>query len=225
VDRFDGHKQRNRLMKQLMAAVNLDHIADMKKARKLYDAADQHREECDFEATCALADFMKVERPGCVPPSLECDRTVDPANVGTQDRHDALNIWEQASEHYLAAKQVLSNRLWRHEEPKEAAAEDREKAKRDAETKKRLIAEAKSPDKTKAKALKDAKRDAMDGDMDEAKEEARENKERWGDLKDQWIADWEADNWDDEQVAEVEKGFLDEWEFEHGQAFPASKYG
>jgi hypothetical protein len=168
---------------------------------------------------------MKVERPGCVPPSLECDRTVDPANVGTQDRHDALNIWEQASEHYLAAKQVLSNRLWRHEEPKEAAAEDREKAKRDAETKKRLIAEAKSPDKTKAKALKDAKRDAMDGDMDEAKEEARENKERWGDLKDQWIADWEADNWDDEQVAEVEKGFLDEWEFEHGQAFPASKYG
>jgi hypothetical protein len=221
VDRVDDHKQRTRRNKQLKAAVNLDHITDMKKARKLYDAADYDH---GFEAMCALADFIKVERPECASPSLECDHKVDPADVGHQDRFDAMDAWKQQNGTYLAATSVLSDKLWRHEEPTEAAAADREQAKEHAETKKRLIAEAKSPDKTKAKALKNAKRDAMDGDMDEAKEEARENEERWGDLKDQWIADWEADNWGDEQVAEVEKEFLDQWEFEHGQEFPASKY-
>jgi hypothetical protein len=82
------YKQKRRRMERLMAAVNLDHITDMKKARKLFDAADELSDaavEKDLQAMCALADF-----------------------------------------------------------------------------------------------------------------EARENKERWGDLKDQWIADWEADNWDDE---------------------------
>ena len=225
VDRFDGRKQRNRLMKQLKTAVNLDHIADMKKARILYDAADHHREECDFEAMCALADFMKAERPKCAPPSRECDHKVDPVDAGSQDRYDALDAWERQNATYITATAVLNNKLWRHEEPKEAAKHDREQAKEDAETKKRLVAEAKSPDKTKAKALKIAKRRAMDAEMDGAKQDARENDERWGDLKDKWIEQWEADNWDDEQVAEAEKEFLDEWEFEHGQAFPASKYG
>ena len=149
VDRFDGHKQRNRRMKQLMAAVNLDHITDMKKARKLYDAADDHREECDFEAMCALADFMKVERPKCAPPSLECDRKVDPVDAGHQDRYDALDAWERQNATYITATEVLSDKLWRHEEPKEAAEHDREQAKQDAETKKRLIAEAKSPERSR----------------------------------------------------------------------------
>ena len=44
------HKQKNRHMARLMDAVKLDHITDMKRARKLYDAADD-----DFEAACALA--------------------------------------------------------------------------------------------------------------------------------------------------------------------------
>lgn len=225
VDRFDDHKQRNRRNKQLMAGVNLDHITDMKKARKLYDAADDHREECDFEAMCALADFMKAERPKCAPPSLECDHKVDPVDAGHQDRYDALDAWERQNATYITATAVLRDKLWRHEEPKEAAEHDREQAKVDAETKKRLIAEAKSPAKVKAKALKDAKRDAMDGDMEEEKESCRENGERWGDVKDEWITNWEAENWGDEEVAEAEKEFLDEWEFEHGQAFPASNYG
>jgi hypothetical protein len=225
VDRFDGHKQRNRLMKQLMAAVNLDHIADMKKARKLYDAADHHQEECDFEAMCALADFMKAERPKCAPPSLECDHKVDPVDAGHQDRYDALDAWERQNSTYITATAVLSDKLWRHEEPKEAAEHDRKQAKEDAETKKRLIADAKSPGRVKAKALKDTKRDAMDSDMEEEKESCRENGERWGDVMDEWITNWEAENWGDEEVAEAEKEFLDEWEFEHGQAFPASNYG
>jgi hypothetical protein len=65
----------------------------------------------------------------------------------------------------------------------------------------------------------------MDSDMEEEKESCRENGERWGDVKDEWITNWEAENWGDEEVAEAEKEFLDEWEFEHGQAFPASNYG
>lgn len=225
VDRFGGHKQRNRLMKQLMAAVNLDHIADMEKARKLYDAADHHREECDFEAMCALADFMKAVRPKCAPPSLECDHEVDPVDAGHQDRYDALDAWERQNSTYITATAVLRDKLWRHEEPKEAAEHDREQAKEDAETKKRLIAEARSPERVKTKALKDTKRDAMDEEMDGAKEDARENGERWGDLKDEWIEQWEADNWQPEQIAEAEAEFAERWEHEHGKAFPASKYG
>ena len=225
VDRFEGHKQRNRRMKQLMAAVNLDHIADMKKARKLYDAADHHREECDFEAMCALADFMKAERPKCAPPSLECDHKVDPVDVGHQDRYDALNAWERQNATYLAATAVLSDKLWRHEEPKEAAEHDREQAKEDAETKKRLIAEAKSPERVKTKALKDAKRDAMDGDMEEEKESCRENGERWGDVKDEWIDQLGSRELGRRGSCRSRKGIPRRWEFEHGKAFPASNYG
>ena len=65
----------------------------------------------------------------------------------------------------------------------------------------------------------------MDGDMEEAKEESRENGDRWGDLKDEWIEQWEADNWRPEQIAEAEAEFTERWELEHGKAFPASKYG
>ncbi len=214
------HKQRNRRMARLMDAVKLDHITDMKRARKLYNAADDH-----FEAACALADFMKVERPTCAEPSLTCDREVDPADVAAQDRYDALTIWEHNNAAYLAAKKVLEEKLWRFEEPKEAAEYDRDQAKGDVERVKHLKAEAKSPTKAKAKALKDAKADAMDGDMEEAKEEARENGDRWGDLKDEWIEQWEADNWQPEQIAEAEAEFTERWEQEHGKAFPASKYG
>ena len=45
--------------------------------------------------------------------------------------------------------------------------------------------------------------------MEEEKESCRENGERWGDIKDEWITNWEAENWGDEQVAEAEKEFLD----------------
>ena len=65
----------------------------------------------------------------------------------------------------------------------------------------------------------------MDEEMDGAKEDARENGECWADLKDEWIEQWEADNWQHEQIAEAEAEFADRWEHEHGKAFPASKYG
>lgn len=207
--------------------VNVDHI-DVEKARKLLDAFPDRQDDPQgyHKARCSLATFLKVKQPTpAVQEPFKCDYSIDPIDAAYKEREFAYQEWQVTNAEYLAAESAVDKKIWRVDNPKEAAEEDREEAKRAAETKKRLIAEAKSPDKTKAKALKDAKRDAMDGDMDEAKEEARENKERWGDLKDQWIANWEADNWNDEQVAEAEKKFLDEWEFEHGQAFPASKYG
>ena len=61
--------------------------------------------------------------------------------------------------------------------------------------------------------------------MEEERESCRENGDRWGDLKDEWIEQWEADNWQPEQIAEAEAEFAERWEHEHGKAFPASKYG
>ena len=217
----EDRRLRQRRISRAKAAVNLDHIEDMKKARKLFDAADNDH----FEAMCTLADFMKIERPSSPSPNTACDYKVDPTDAGHQDRWNLLTIWEDANEHYIVAKSVLENKLWRFEEPKEAAEQDRKDAKRDAETKKRLIVEAKSPTKTKAKALKEAKRDAMDGDMEEEKESCRENGERWGDVKEQWIENWEAENWDEDAQAQAEAEFLEDWEFAHGKPFPASKYG
>jgi hypothetical protein len=207
--------------------VNIDH-ADIKKARKLFDAfPDDHDDTAaQHKARCAMAAFLKINPP--TPPvqlPWECDYSIDPIDAAHNEREAAYQEWNKVNAEYLAAEDALSKKIWRIDNPKEAAEEDREEAKRAAETKERLIAEAKSPAKVKAKALKDAKRDAMDEEMDGAKEDARENDERWGDLKDEWIEQWEADNWQPEQIAEAEAEFAERWEREHGKAFPASKYG
>ncbi len=50
----------------------------------------------------------------------------------------------------------------------------------------------------------------MEYDLEDAKAEAKENGERWGDIKDEWIEQWIADNWGDEQEAEFEKDFQEQ---------------
>jgi hypothetical protein len=205
--------------------VNVDHI-DIEKARKLLDAFLDKRDDPEghHTARCALAAFLKIKKP-TFPPRWDCDYSIDPIDAGRDEREAAYADWEEANAEYLAAEEAVNDKLWRIDNPEEAAEHDKECAERDAEMKKRLQAEAKSPDKTKAKALKEAQRDAMEGEMESAKEDAKDSGERWGDQKDQWVEDWLADNWGDEQVAEAEQEFLDQWERQHGKAFPASNYG
>jgi hypothetical protein len=79
----------------------------------------------------------------------------------------------------------------------------------------RIKWEAKNPVKAKAKARDQAIADAMGGDMDDAKQEAKDNGDRWGDGKDEWIEQWMADNWGEEQEAEFEAKFAHRWERDH----------
>ncbi len=67
-----------------------------------------------------------------------------------------------------------------------------------------------NPEQAKNKARKQAQHDAMEYDLEDAKAEAKENGERWGDIKDEWIEQWIADNWGDEQEAEFEKDFQEQ---------------
>ena len=201
--------------------VNIDHI-DIEEARKLLDAFPDRRDpQGHHKARIALAVFLKIKPP--TPPVPSCDYSIDPIDAASGERGLAEQEWDAVNAEYLAAENALEEKIWRIDNPKEAAKEDQREAERAAETEKRLIAEAKSPAKAKAKALKDAKRDAMADDMDNAKEDARECGERWGDLKDEWIEEWEADNWQPEQIAEAEARFAERWESEHGKAFPASR--
>jgi ParB-like chromosome segregation protein Spo0J len=89
-----------------------------------------------------------------------------------------------------------------------------------SEKSKRLKREAKHPDKAREKARDEAIRAAMDSDMEDAKQEAKENEERWGDVKDEWMEQWEADNWGTEEEAEFEADFRRVWKSDHGTDFP-----
>jgi ParB family chromosome partitioning protein len=85
---------------------------------------------------------------------------------------------------------------------------------------KRLGWEEKHPDKAREKARAEAIREAMEPDLDEAKTETKEEGERWSDRKDEWIAEWEQDNWGDEQEAEFDREFKEQWRRDHGANFP-----
>jgi hypothetical protein len=203
-----------------LPTVTLD-IEVTPKLRKLYDASQE--DDGRHEARCALAAFLKVKPPSPAP-STNCDYSIDPADLSYQDRWEAYDQWRGDNAEYLAYEDAVQNKIWRVDEPEEAAEHDREQAKQEAEREKRLKTEAKAPDKAKTKALDQAKRSAMADDMDEAKEEARENGERWGDVKEDWIEGWAADNWDEDAQAEAEADFLADWEQHHGKPFPASDY-
>jgi hypothetical protein len=60
----------------------------------------------------------------------------------------------------------------------------------------------------------------MECGMDDAKQEARECGERWSDIKDEWIDQWIADNWDDAREAEFDTDFRMQWKADHGTDFP-----
>jgi ParB/RepB/Spo0J family partition protein len=80
--------------------------------------------------------------------------------------------------------------------------------------------EAKHPEEARAKARREAIVDAMQYDMDDAKQEAKEDGQRWSDIKEEWVAQWEADNWSDAQEAEFDTDLRRDWEQRHGKQFP-----
>lgn len=110
--------------------------------------------------------------------------------------------------------------LWRIDEPKEAARQDKLNAEQAVETAKRIQREAKNPERAKAKALKEAQAYEMEDDMDSAKDDAKESGERWSEKKGEWIEQWLAVDWDAEKQAKFEAGFYETWEAEHGAPFP-----
>jgi hypothetical protein len=73
------------------------------------------------------------------------------------------------------------------------------------------------PKKACDKARELAIRFAMGSDMEDVKQEASENGERWGDVKDESIAQWEADNWGDEAEAGFDADFKKQRERDHGK--------
>jgi hypothetical protein len=106
--------------------------------------------------------------------------------------------------------------------------EAKEQAERTAAKEKQLIkdakAAAKNPDKLIEKTRLDEQKSAMSGDMDEAKEEARESGERFSDTKDEWVADWLENNWTGDRDAEFLANFKEKWQAVHGGQFPESTH-
>jgi hypothetical protein len=72
---------------------------------------------------------------------------------------------------------------------------------------KRLAKEKKNPQAARARARDETMREEMESDLDDAKQDARDSGERWSDVKEEWIAQWIADNWDDVREAEFDKAF------------------
>jgi hypothetical protein len=90
--------------------------------------------------------------------------------------------------------------------------------KKDAAAKaERIKAEAKNPDKAKEKAREKAQKEAMYDEYEEAKADASQSGEAWSDLKDEWMQQWMADNWDKEAEAKFERKFHEQWEKDHGK--------
>jgi hypothetical protein len=225
----DAPVERDKL-KQL-PPVNLDYVSDIAEARKLLDAAEDR--ECDkagkHKARCALAAFLKVALPTSPEPDdRACDYQIDPANCGRRERQVAHDAWWNDNLAYLAAEDALGNKLWAIENPEEAAKEAKEQAERTAAKEKQLIkdakAAAKNPDKLIEKARLDEQKSAMSGDMDEAKEEARESGERFSDTKGEWVADWLENNWTGDRDAEFLANFKEKWQAVHGGQFPESTH-
>jgi hypothetical protein len=97
-----------------------------------------------------------------------------------------------------------------------------ENAERNAKKAKQIAKEAKNPEKARTKAREEAIALSMQNEMEEAKSDAREVGERWADIKDDWVSDWKENNWGDEEEADFNKGFCEEWQSNHDAPFPGS---
>lgn len=126
---------------------------------------------------------------------------------------------QMTAEDLEAAQNVLSvvGDL-RHEVEQETS-----NAKDAAAKAKRIKWEAKNPDKAKEKAREEAQNEAMSDDYHEAKAEARQSGEVWADVKDRWIEEWIANNWDEQAEADFENIFQVEWQDNHGKPWARSK--
>jgi hypothetical protein len=95
--------------------------------------------------------------------------------------------------------------------------EDEREAKRAADDAKRIKWEASHPEKAKTKAREQAQAEAMESDLEDLKSEAKNDGERWADVKDEKIAEWITNNWEGSEAEEqFEKDFVEKWAREHG---------
>ena len=93
-------------------------------------------------------------------------------------------------------------------------------AKREADKVKRLKRELKDPAAALARAREDDQEIEMQEEKDEEKESLRGTDEKWGDVRDEWIAEWIKNNWDEEAEADFVEGFNKTWLKDHGTPFP-----
>jgi hypothetical protein len=117
----------------------------------------------------------------------------------SEDLEAAQNILSVVGDLRYAVEQEISD-------AKHAAAEA-----------KRIKWEAKNPDKAKERARKDARNEAMADDYDDAKAEACESGEVWADVRDEWIEEWIANNWDEQAESDFESEFQVGWQADHGK--------
>jgi hypothetical protein len=110
-----------------------------------------------------------------------------------QDLAEAQNVFN-----------VVQDLRWEVEQETQDAKDSVAKAKR-------IKWEDKHPEEAKAKARERAQAEAMQDEMDSAKEDNRGSGEAWSDIKDEWISDWIDNNWDDEREAEFEAEFQEQW--------------
>jgi hypothetical protein len=95
--------------------------------------------------------------------------------------------------------------------------------RRAADLAKRLQKELKNPAAALDRARVAAQREEMGDDKDEAKAEARQNGEAWGDISEEWTETWLEDNWTPEAEAEFIVSFENDWLKDHGTPFPATE--
>jgi hypothetical protein len=72
----------------------------------------------------------------------------------------------------------------------------------------------------KAEEREEAQRCAMESDMEDAEHDAIANGTEWGDIKDEWIKQWTAENWDE---AEFEAEWKNRWADDCGPTQQAEK--
>jgi hypothetical protein len=133
-----------------------------------------------------------------------------------------LDKWEAEHADIVAAFKAAEAAWTERDRPWQAEEAAREKAAFAAKDAKRIKREAKDPEEYKAASLEEAQADEIDnsGEEEDAKQDAREGGERWGDVKDDWRENWINDNWTPELEAAWLVEFEDKWLADHGQAFP-----
>jgi hypothetical protein len=193
---------------------------DIVEIREKHEHEDR-REKADAEW---LAKLGKREPPN------------NPKGVSYSIWAKAHDAWNKAHPEVIArrkAKEKAEYEAWIKEgspEALEAAASDAEcekemaasEAKAMASTARRIKREAKDPAAALERARVEAQHDEMDGDKDEAKADARQNGEAWGDVKEEWEADWIETNWTPEAEAEFIVSFENDWLKDHGAPFLAT---
>jgi hypothetical protein len=182
-------------------------------------SAQRRMKAYEFAKSVTVTDFSKCDLSPSALYLLSEDRYWK--GIDDKSRRVATEaVLKEASEKPVGedrAKEIVDRVL-----DEVAAAENAEyeafRTKQEADRAKRLDWEAKNPERAKEKARKQAIRDAMRDEMDEAKQQTRSNGDSWGEVRDDWIEQWHAENWGEQDEADFEADWKDRWARDHGPA-------